>query len=382
MAAKTHDITEALNGLRDNLDISPADRKMLVNARKETRAFLKERFGEELRGIVKSTRVLDELPKPLFLTQGSFAYQTLNDPAPNNTPPQQMDLDDGVYFRASAIQGIDPGMLLRAMEYVLKAWAAENGWESETKPNCCRAILPAADGGVANKHIDWPIYRIRDDQAGDLEKSGRSTLDFSDVYKEWGVPYFDAGEVLLAHKEEGWKKSDPREVIDWVANMRKDYGKPFLNVCRYLKAWRDHQWADSPLKSIAIMAIVAQAFDEEVAFGDDKKDDDLLFAAAKRIAVCLQQGVRAPFGATERLDGNIPEADREEIQNSARNLQGDIQRCLYGDIAAAEICSLMRRHFGARFPNDSGLIRACVAAAAAGASAQTVKAAPHYAGKL
>lgn len=360
MAAKTHDITKALNGLRDNLDISPADREMLASARNKTRTFLKQRFGEELRLVMKGAggRVLEDLPKPTFFTQGSYAYKTLNDPDPEHTPPQQMDLDDGVYFDASAVKDTSPKMLLLAMEGVLRAWAAKQGWKSETKPNCCRAILPTVGGGVPNKHIDWPIYCVSDEQMSGLKRQGRNASDLTGIFEEFEIPYLPSakGVVMLAHKEKGWVESDPREVLEWVLERRREHGMGFLNVCRYLKAWRDHQWADSPLSSIAIMVIVAKAFAEECRNGK-KDDDDMLLAAARQIAPCLRDGVFAPFDS-ERLD-RLSDNDRLEIQGRARSFSGDIDRCLSGGISKTEICATMRVHFGNRFPNKTALILEC-----------------------
>lgn len=372
---KTGNITRALYEFRDALNVSLGDKDALMRVRNETRKFIRGRLGEDVRKAASGGGAPREMPKIRFLTQGSYAYQTLN--RPDYVPPQQMDLDDGVYFRKSDVGAISPGMLLGSMESALGEWACRNGWKPEVKPNCCRIILPAANGGAPDKHIDCPIYKIDDARMNNLERQGGA--GFSKIYEEWGIPHFElGGEVMLAHKEKGWVASDPRKVLDWVADMRSRHGMAFLNVCRYLKAWRDHQWKESPLSSIAVMAIVAHAFAESEALGGEYEDDDHLLSAAKHFAPCLQNGVFAPFDGSERLDANLSDNDKAKVQDKARGLSADMQKCLYGGITREEICFLMRSHFGDRFPGDAGGIRVIVPLVA---PPQPTAATPPYAGE-
>ena len=350
MTQKTHDITSALNEFRSKLNVPERDIAALTRARAETRKFLRGRFIPELRARAEKAN-LGEVPQDArirFLTQGSFVYRTLNHPA--RIPPQQMDLDDGIYFRASDVRVFKPWMLLDVMESILGEWAKRNGWKSVRKPNCCRAILLVAGGGAEDKHIDWPLYAIRDDQMGALEKGESHKARYLAAYREWDMPYYPfADEVLLAHREEGWVPSDPRKVIDWAADMKRKHGAKFTNVCRYIKAWRDHQWANSPLTSITIMAIVARAFDEKAQ--SDDKEDGFLFWATRYVAPCLESGVYAPFDLSEQLDKGITnEEERGDIQNRAQELFKAMQRAIYGGLSRSEVCDLMRKHFGERWP--------------------------------
>ena len=382
MTQKTHDITSALNEFRSRLDAPDRDIAALTRARAETRQFLRGTFVPALRTFAEQSN-LGQIPPDVrvrFLTQGSFAYRTLNHPA--HIPPQQMDLDDGIYFRAFDVRMFSPGMLLTTMEGILGKWAQRNGWTIVHKPNCCRAVLPAANRGAEDKHIDWPLYAIRDDEMEGLEKRAQHKSRYMSAYEDWGISYHPwADEVLLAHREKGWVPSDPRKVIDWVADMKSKHGAKFINVCRYLKAWRDHQWTNSSLTSIAIMGIVAHAFEMEAQ--SDDKEDDLLLCAAKHIAPCLGNGVSASFDPSERLDGNISHEERRAISGKAENLRDDLESVLCGNLSKKEISVLLRKQFGDRFPDDEKMTHLCklvAASSTAGAVAPPVRAHAPYAG--
>lgn len=358
MTQKTHDITSALNEFRSELNVPERDRAALLSARNETRKFLKARVMPDLRLAAKNAN-LAEIPIR-FHTQGSFVYRTLNRPA--CIPPQQMDLDDGIFFRASDVQMFGPGQLLTVMEGILGECARRKGWKMQRKPNCCRAELPATNGGVEDKHIDWPLYAIRDDEMANLEKRAAHESRYSPIYEEWEIHYFPlADEVRLAHREKGWVPSDPRKVIDWVADMKSKHGAKFINVCRYLKAWRDHQWTNSSLTSIAIMGIVAHAFEMEAQ--SDDKEDDLLLCAAKHIAPRLRNGINAPFDSSERLDGTLSPEERDDACGKAEKLHSDLENALCGNLSEREICVLLRAQFGSRFPDNRKFIRVCASAA-------------------
>ena len=384
MAKKTHNIIPALNEFRGELNVPARDNAALLNARNATRKFLKDRFVPALRILTKSAN-LGEMPqgaKIKFLTQGSFVYRTLNFPA--HIPPQQMDLDDGIYFRASDVHMLKPWMLLDVMGGILGEWAKQNGWKPVPKPNCCRVILPAENGGHENKHIDWPLYAIRDDQMDALEKHNLHKAEYFAAYQELNVPYYPfMDEVLLAHKEKGWISSDPRQIIDWVILEEKLYGKTFINVCRYLKAWRDYRWESSPLSSIAIMAIVASAFEAENVQRDDKEDECLL-CAAQHIAICLEQGVDDPAhpgDKSKRLDADILASDKNKIKELANSLAEDLECAIYGDISPDDICRRLQNHFGKRFPNNGRLCPALPLIPAAPAIHKDVPARPLYGGR-
>jgi hypothetical protein len=59
---------------------------------------------------------------------------------------------------------------------------------------------------------------------------------------------------MLAHRDEGWKPSDPRKLEEWFRAAVRQHGEQLRRVCRYLKNWRDNRWEGCRLSSIALMA--------------------------------------------------------------------------------------------------------------------------------
>src|SRR3546814_4233560 len=90
-----------------------------------------------------------------FMTQGSFAYKTINDPPQSR---QEIDLDDGMYVPVEFLDSGEPALVAKLLfDFVvetLKPLALTEGWTGvERKPNCVRVKLwPGA-------HLNIPIYR-------------------------------------------------------------------------------------------------------------------------------------------------------------------------------------------------------------------------------
>ena len=260
-------------------------------------------------------------------------------------------MDDGVFFRKSYLGVMSSGDMLDIMKSVVSRVASAKKWGvDDDNPNCCRIILPG------NKHIDLPVYKIDDDQMIDLVEQQRHRTEFAEVYeKSWGIRYFGKKHAVLLANEGDWIPSDPRETLDWVARQQMAYGMPFTHVCRYLKAWRDFQWKEnSPLSSIAIMAVVAQAFKNEFN-GQECQEDDFLFYAAQYVGDCLDKGIKNPIypnDTSENLDAEILPKEKAAIKERANSLAGALENALHHNVSTDEMCRLLREHFGGRFPKD------------------------------
>ena len=372
---KVNDITPALSEFRENLTVPQSDQKPLRQARATTRAFVRSRLAPALRGVPQLGAYADvpREPKVKFLTQGSCAYGTLN--APAHVPPQRMDMDDGIYFPMSILAtaerpNVPPALLLDGMESLLRDLERQEGWQMQPMPSCCRMVIGA------DKHIDLPLYVMPDREMGDLDSRegplmfAKAEQRFENFYREFAIPLYPeliSGKVLLAHRD-GWVDSDPRKIIDWVAAQRERHGAKFINICRYLKAWRDHQWKEkSKLSSIAIMSIVADAFAAD-EFRRSNNEGEWLLWAAQHIPECLNSGVDDPAhpgDASKRLDAKISDREKMDIRHRAGNLALDLDYVLHGDnVDPNEACERLRRHFGNRFPDNGKLISLCKAMAA------------------
>ena len=380
MSGIVRDVSQSFAKYLKNLKPSEDDERKLTDVRREIRSRVRvmvSHFGDYLSHVANSTvnfaqQAFAGDPKVKFVTQGSFAYGTLNRPA--HIPPQQMDLDDGAYFPIAAPVGnLDSRLLIGTMDQILSTLSREKGWSYREKPTCGRIIIDA------EKHVDVPFYAIPRDDFVSWKPSGKT--EFA-AYRE-SYSRVDPNKVMLAHRQKNWVNSDPRKVLEWVWEMKGRHGKLFLDVCRCLKAWRDHQWEkDSPLSSILIMTVVGRAFDSGVIDAKNCQIDMAVWKAAIEAAMLIQQGrVLNPDGDGDDLTADIDDASKKNIIARLENLAKVLQSVLCDDQLNQTVAEKLCREFGKHYPEDSNLIRKCavVAAVAAGAAAPIVRAAPPYA---
>lgn len=243
---------------------------------------------------------------PRFWTQGSFQYDTLNNPY--STPPQEMDIDDGTYLPMAIFEDrpvIGHRLLLLLVDSSLQSLVHENpGWKFEAKRTCARIKIPAL-----NTHIDVPMYAIPADQfllkEAALAKSIGTVMDSASgmegfTYNRAGYE-LDEGCVNLALREgdEMWMKSDPKIVEDWFLDSCKRIGPHLRKVCRFMKSWRDVQWKDGGgPSSISLMAASVCILDR---IAHDK--DDLgatMRMLAKHLPDEFNNGVESPDHTDEK----------------------------------------------------------------------------------
>lgn len=302
--------------------------------------------------------------RPKFRMQGSFAYHTINSPA--QTPPQEIDVDDGVYLPTSFISaggGRSPIIASRgyftAVEAILAPVCEENGWDlGRDKATCVRVVLSK------NAHVDLPLYAIPDEQFATMVEKAMAMEAFSSAYAAVETAELNEAvyrelredELMLAHREEGWKESDPRKIETWFTDAIADHGPQLRRVCRYIKSWRDHTWAKSPLSSIAIMRCVVDAYDGADGDMPQTRDDFALLAVAERLPDLLSASIGNPVIADQVLDEGWDDAQREEIVSAAKSLAATLWRALVGPTDAAGALSLLASAFGNRIPSDTSLI--------------------------
>ncbi|VVM23562.1 hypothetical protein BSPWISOXPB_310 [uncultured Gammaproteobacteria bacterium] len=103
------------------------------------------------------------------MTQGSFAYNTIN--TPENPPVQQMDLDDGIYFPLKYIEKASNGNFSQAAQTIrnivyrcVNDLCRDMNWNLEKKSKCLRVTLDTSS------HIDLPIYSAPEKEMKRLQK--------------------------------------------------------------------------------------------------------------------------------------------------------------------------------------------------------------------
>lgn len=305
--------------------------------------------------------------KPKFRMQGSFAYRTLNSPA--QSPPQEIDLDDGIFVPISYLnengQG-HPALIssgyFAAVEALFAPVCDQNGWELVTdKPSCVRVEISS------DAHIDFALYAIPDEEfrqlveaevlAKSMSAQDSSTLReqielAEDVYRG-----LREDQIMLAHRQEGWKPSDPRKLEDWFREALRRHGEQMRRVCRYLKGWRDHNWEACRLSSIALMSCVVTVYDEAGEKPADNRDDLALLAVAERLPALLQARIGNPVVEGQYLDEGWAPEDRDGFIKEAEALLNWLRDSISGTDSAQRALAILVRAFGDRLPNDHTLIK-------------------------
>lgn len=312
---------------------------------------------------------LDSNPvlRPKFRMQGSFSYRTCNLPAQRN---QEIDLDDGVFLPVSFLnQGgnIHPEIASRgyfvAVERVLAPLCKKRSWDLITdKASCVRVQISK------QAHIDLALYAIPDTDFETLVETAMARAmtqdralvrkNFEDSAEFADAQYVDLPDdhIMLAHRNEGWKKSDPRKLEDWFRAALKVHGEQLRRVCRYLKGWRDHQWSSSRLASIALMSAVVTAYQEAKTKIADNRDDKALLMVVERLSTILKGNIKNPVVEGARLDEGWTDEERAQYVDYAKTFENRLRHTLHQTMDANAALAALTVSLGERIPDDASLI--------------------------
>jgi hypothetical protein len=306
-------------------------------------------------------------PAPRFRGQGSYSYKTLNDPVPEHTPPQQIDIDDGVFLPTSFLsQGGRPVLAARSyfkvVEDALRPLCEARGWTlCSNKPSCVRVLLNA------KAHTDLALYAIPDDEYAKvelLEKVLRDKGLFADSAELAEPAYRNLpdDQIMLARRDGTWLPSDPRKLGDWFQDAVNRHGAHLRHVSRYLKAWRDFEWKDpeAGISSITLMAMTVRCFDENRQRLDANREDDALLAVAERMPVLLRSSIQNPVLPELRLDSEWSEEARRGFVAAADRLCEHL-RLAQSATRTDAVISRLKTCLGARIPSDSDLVEVVAA---------------------
>ncbi|MEQ6475818.1 CBASS cGAMP synthase [Comamonas sp. wu1-DMT] len=347
------------------IELKDSDRLFIERAKTDVRNALRD-------GIPKLYRAAGnqgEPPVPRFFTQGSWAYKTINAPARN---PQQADVDDGCYLPLSFLtQTKRPSVAAQSFfgyaEQALADLVKERGWTLVTdKDTCIRVEI----GPIA--HIDIPLYAIPDTEFETLSKSLESlnegfVMDSVVVQRSDRWSALPDTEVLLAHRTENWKKSDPRPVKRWFLDQVQTQGIQLRRLVRYLKAFRDWQWSTGGPSSILLMAAAAPLFEKQ-----NGRDDLALLTVVKALPRALREGVNNPTDENESLTKRLRDQNphKDLVEEAALAFEAFAKQ-LEGSINASNVPQALhwlRTALGPRFPNRPDLCKVTSSVAAAIAS--------------
>ena len=358
-----------------NLNIDPEDNEVLQGVRKEFRHAIRGNFNQKFKNFLDeqkhnqlvraSLNVAEQLSeeKVKFLTQGSFSYKTLN--KPQHTPTQQMDLDDGVYFRMSNIDDkikLNSSLLFSYIEQQISPLVEiHNNWKMKKKSTCVRVEIDD------EKHIDLPLYIVPDEEFLKDKMLARQTHASLNTFNLLG---FD--NIYMAHRKDDWVQSDPRKIIKWVEYCTGKYGR-YRELCRIIKAWRDHQWKESPWSSICIMRMVDMALASLSNDGSEQCEFDLLLYHVIRCIyqiVCEEKEIADPDNTiSKRLDTDIRREDRIDMEKRLGKLIDVMHSVLFDEESQSTKNRKLKQQFGKFFPdNQSDKISPCSTTPAAPAA--------------
>ena len=344
-----HTSAEDKEAFLDKLTLSPSAKADLETARVEVRNCLREGIPR----VLKAHGFVGEIPTPRFFTQGSWSYKTLNAPA---VQPQQADLDDGVYLPMTFVKqtkrpSTASQIFFAAAGEALGPLVKKNSWSMNCeKATCIRIVISST------AHIDIPLYAIPDEEflllKASMAKYGFDSISEAVTRAERDVwTALPRDEVLLAHREEDWKKSDPRPLRDWFVGEVEAKGVQLRRIVRYLKAYRDWRWREGGPSSILIMATAAPLFEAQHG-----RDDLALLSVASGMAKSLRSGVSNPTDENESLTDRL---GAEKVEEAAVAFEA-LEKYLQGALDSAspnQACNWMIEKFGGRFPNEPGWVK-------------------------
>lgn len=334
--------------LHGALDLEEVQRTYIAQARLDVRNCL--RAG--IPAVLKAHGYPGQVPTPRFFTQGSWAYKTLNAPA---KPPQQADVDDGCYLPMGFVSqsnrpSVAAGVFFQAAEAALQPLVDQNKWQLITDKDTCIRIVIAKDA-----HIDIPLYAIPDEEFVTLAKAFESrgiamdSVTFAEEEDVWTKLPRD--KVLLAHRQENWKVSDPRPVKEWFLSEVEAKGEQFRRTVRYLKAYRDWHWESGGPSSILLMAAAAPLFEKH-----DSRDDLALLAVVEKLSDALREGVSNPADTSESLTERLGAVGVEDAAKAYESFAIMLRGAIHAS-SASQACAWMRHEFGSRFPDDPDRVK-------------------------
>jgi hypothetical protein len=163
--------------------------------------------------------------------------------------------------------------------------------------------------------------------------------------------------VLLAHREEDWVASDPRQINDWFLEAVVVYGERLRRICRYLKAWRDHNQPHlDRVSSILLMVCAWRAFDDFGRPNVPERDDAALLLVARRLPTLLAGPVENPTDPDEKIDCRLGDEDRRVAIKAAEGLAAELDWIVEKCFDPQDAVTRLKGLFGKRIPSRPDLV--------------------------
>lgn len=344
-------LMKARSEIRRTLRAAFSDLKPML-VRKDFQESLLRNRGMDFQKVAKAIGGLDIR----FLTQGSYAYQTLNRPAQPHC--QEIDLDDGIYIPMPFVNGrplFSSDGLFAVIEQALAPLVKAKGWTFKRKDTCVRVCLTGK-----RAHIDLPLFavetaafgRLSELYEGQIGESFRESKSLNEAFDRGARKIrLGQGQILLADRQEDWRPSDPKAIHDWFQDQVERYGPVLRRVCRYLKAWRDETWESCCLSSLCLMVACVDALAELGDEPADDRDDLLALHVATGLPAKLRAGEITWREGEAALDVDWTRDHREELVKAAKALANAMHSALHGNYNPEAVVGHLRSSFGNRFPD-------------------------------
>ncbi len=337
-----------------NLTISDRQDEKLKKCRSLVRSTLREGFAMLRDNKHRFSNDVDDYIsqlKPKFWTQGSYVYKTLNLPA--YTPPQQIDLDDGVYFPMDVVEDQPKAakqVIFDLVDKMLQDLAKAQGWTFDNQKNTCARLI--VDDTI---HIDIPIYAIPSERYRKLIEERDQQKSFVQNLDQSAEIRLDPKEVYLALRdEEHWKKSDPMKLHDWFKNECLLHSR-LRRICRYIKSWRDFTWKSGGPSSITLMVAAAETFDKHLgekgkSFGSDC---EALLAVVRALITQFNGQILNPVEEGEVMFPRNQAPDQIfDIRDKLKSLKQGVEYALCEVTSKQDVVNTLIAIFGDRFPSQ------------------------------
>ncbi|MBS5252214.1 MAG: hypothetical protein KHY32_02315 [Haemophilus parainfluenzae] len=359
-------------GFKKKITPTELDLDFFNNVKKVVKSHLKIKIKEflEQQGLASIT--------PKFRIQGSWAYGTCNLPAKQG---QEMDFDYGVYLPVRAFDGFNPDAgaseqaknYFEQVELMMGDLCEQHDWLLDTSaPSSCIRIKIRS-----NAHMDIPLYAVPDDMFDSLEERNElqvslgsetaihESLNYSEwVFEDFNIRSFDEESLMdkniqmihMARRDGTWQESDCELIRKWFADKLKSLennGQQLRAICRYLKAWRDWQFADKSFQpsSILLMIIACKHYQYY-----QYRDDLALLSVLENLSNALNGNVYENIEEHESEDFNrMKEGERVEASQYADVLYRNFMASL-NNFDKTKALKFITNEWGNRIPQDEDLI--------------------------
>lgn len=288
--------------------LTQSRREDLKGSRKGLRQRVKKWFEENK----------PEVEQPRFEGQGSMSMDTIINPIPRTVVEDgeekkklPYDVDDGIYFDGNK-EDDDRPTPSTYHSWICQAVDGHTDTPPIDKNTCVRTIF--ADG----HHIDQPIY-----------------------YKQGDVPE-------LAHKRDGYIKSDPDEFTTWFSD-RADKNSQLRRLVRCGKGWCDNRNYKNSSKKMPSGMVMTILITENVTYRENR-DDIALKETLINIRATLRNNFACYRPTTPKGENLLADyMQKDYFMNCLDNFIDDAKKALE-EKNFKKATELWRKHLSDRFP--------------------------------